>query len=59
MFGKAYSGLLSNRKIKSKGKTDSYARINFKKGISDVSNKEQRDRAYFLHVILVDMANGG
>ena len=59
MFGKVYYGSLSNRKIKSKGKTDTYARINFKKGVNDVSNRDQRDRAHFLHAILVHMANGG
>ena len=59
MFGKLYYGSLSNRKIKSKGKLDTYARINFKKGVNDVSNTKQRDRAHFLHAILVHMANGG
>ena len=59
MFGKLHYGSLSNRKMKSKGKIDTYARINFKKGFNDVSNKKQRDRARFLHAILVHMANGG
>ena len=59
MFGKLIYGSLSNTKRKSKGKTDTYARINFKKGVNDVSNKKQRDRAHFLHAILVHMANGG
>ena len=59
MFGKLHYGSLSNRKMKSKGKIDTYARINFKKGFNDVSNKKQRDRARFLHAILVHMANRG
>ena len=59
MFGKVHYGSLSNRKIKSKGKTDMYAKIDFKKGVNDVSNRELRDRAYFLQAILVHMANGG
>ena len=59
MFGKVYYGSLSNRKIKSKGKTDTYAKINFKKGVSDVSNRNQKDRAHFLHTILIHMANEG
>ena len=59
MFDKLHYGSLPNRKMKSKGKIYTYARINFKKGINDVSNREQRDRAYFVHVILVRMANGG
>ena len=36
-----------------------YARINFTKGVNGVSNKKQRDRARFLHAILVHMANRG
>ena len=48
-----------NRKMKSKGKIDRYARINFKKGVNDVSNTKKRDRVHFLHTILVHMANGG
>ena len=59
MFGKLHYGSLSNRKMKSRGKIDTYARINFTKGVNDVSNKKQRDRAHFLHAILVHMANGG
>ena len=59
MFGKVYYGSLSNRKIKSKGKTDTYAKINFKKGVNDVSNRNQKDRANFLHAILIHMANEG
>ena len=59
MFGKLHYGSLSNRKMKSRGKIDTYARINFTKGVNDVSNKKQRDRARFLHAILVHMANGG
>ena len=59
MFGKLHYGSLSNRKMKSKEKIDTYARINFTKGVNDVSNKNQRDRACFLHAILVHMANGG
>ena len=42
IFGKVHCGSLSNRKIKSKGKTDTYVRINFKKGVNDVSKREQR-----------------
>ena len=38
MFGKLHYGSLSNRKMKSKGKIDMYARINFKKGVNDGSN---------------------
>ena len=30
-----------------------------KKGVNDVSKREQRDRANFSHAILVHMANGG
>ena len=41
MFGKVNYGSLSNRKIKSKGKTDTYARINFKKRCHDVSKRKQ------------------
>ena len=59
MFGKLHYGSLPNRKMKSKEKIDTYARINFKKGVNDVSNKKQRDRARFLHAILIHMANGG
>ena len=59
MFGKLHYGSLSNRKMKSKGKIDMYAMINFKKGVNDISNKKQRERACFLHAILVHMANGG
>ena len=59
MFGKVFCGSLSNRKTKSKGKTDTYARINLKKGVNDASNRDQKDRAHFLHAILVDMADGG
>ena len=47
MFGKVHYGSLSNRTTKSKGKTDMYAKIDFKKGVKDVSNREQRDRAHF------------
>ena len=59
MFGKVFYGSLSNRKTKSKGKTDTYARINLKKGVNDASNRDQKDRAHFLHAILVHMADGG
>ena len=59
MFGKLHYGSLSNRKMKSRGKIDTYARINFTKGDNDVSNKKQRDRARCLDAILVHMANGG
>ena len=59
MFGKLHYGSLSNRKMKSKGKIDMYVRINFTKGVNDVLNKKQRDRACFLHAILVHMATGG
>ena len=43
MFGKLHYRSLSNKKMKSKGKIDMYARINFKKGVNDVTNREQRD----------------
>ena len=56
MFGKLHYGSLSNRKLKSKGKIDTYARINFKKAVNDVSKKRE---ARFLHAILVHMANEG
>ena len=59
MFGKVHYWSLSNRKIKSKGKIDTYAKIKFKKGVNDVSKRKQRDRAHFLYAILVHMANGG
>ena len=59
LFGKVHYGSLSNRKIKLKGKTDMYARINFKKGVNDVSKREQRDIPHFLYAILVHIANGG
>ena len=59
MFSKVHCGSLSNRKTKSKGKTDTYARINFKKDVNDVSSREQRNGAHFLHAILIHMANGG
>ena len=52
MFGEVHYGLLSNRKIKSKGKTYMYGRINFKNGVNDVSNKEQRDIAHFFIYML-------
>ena len=58
MFGKVQYGWLPNRKIKSIGKTDRYAWINFIKGVNDVSTKN-RDRAQLLHAILVHMTNGG
>ena len=45
--------------MKSKGKIDRYARINFKKGVNDVSNTKERNRVHFLHTILVHKANGG
>ena len=35
-----------------------YVNTNFKKGVNDVSNREQSDRAHSLHAILVHMANG-
>ena len=41
MFNKLHYGSLSNRKMKSKGKIDTYARINFKKGVNDVSKKSK------------------
>ena len=41
ILNKLHYGSLSNRKIKSKGKIDTYARINFKKGINDVSKKSK------------------
>ena len=36
-----------------------YARTNFKKGVNDVSKREQRDIPHFLYAILVHIANGG
>ena len=51
MFGKVNCGSLSNRKLKPKGNTDTHARRNFKKSISDVSNRQQRDATHFCHVI--------
>ena len=45
--------------MKSNGKIDTYARINFKKGVNDVWNTKQRDGERFLHAILVHMTNGG
>ena len=59
MFGKVHYGSLSDRKLKLKGKTDTYARINFKKGVNNILNQEQRDRAHLLQAILVHMANEG
>ena len=45
--------------MKSNGKIDTYARINFKKGVNDVWNTKQRDGERFLTAILVHMTNGG
>ena len=59
MFGKLHYGSLSNRKMKSKGKIDMYAKINFKNGVNNVASTKQRNRAHLLHTILVHMANGG
>ena len=51
MFRKVNCGSLSNRKLKPKGKTDTHARINFKKSINDVSNRQQRNTTHFCHAI--------
>ena len=59
MFGKLHYGSLCNRKMKSRGKIDTYARINFTKVVNNVSNKKQGERARFLHAIYVQMTNGG
>ena len=47
MFGKVHCGSLSNKKIKSRGKTNTYATNSFKKIVNDVLNREQRNRAHF------------
>ena len=59
MFGKVHYESFSNREVKSRGKTDTYARINFKKYVNYISNREKRDRAHILQATLVHMANGG
>ena len=59
MFGKVHYGSLSNRKIKSKEKTDTYVRINFKKGVSMYQRENREIEHIFLYAILVHMANGG
>ena len=59
MFGKVHYGSLSNRKIKSIEKTDTYARINFKKGVSMYQRENREIEHIFLYAILVHMANGG
>ena len=47
MFCQMHYGSLPNKKMKSIAKTDTYARINFKKGVIDVLNRQQRERAHF------------
>ena len=59
ILGKLHYGSLSNRKMKSIGKLDTYARINFKKVSAMYQTNKKRDRAHFFHAILVHMANGG
>ena len=59
MFVKLHYESLFNRNMKSNGKIDTYARINFKKGVNDVWNTKQRDGERFLPAILVHMTNGG
>ena len=54
MFGKLHYGSLYNRKMKSKGKIETYARINFQKGVNDVLNAKKRDRVpNFYQVVIV------
>ena len=54
MFGKLHYGSLYNRKMKSKGKIETYARINFQKVVNDVLNAKKRDRVpNFYQVVIV------
>ena len=48
MFGKVHYRSYSNRKMKSRAKTDKYSTIKFRRGVSDASNREQRNRAHVL-----------
>ena len=58
-FGNIHYGSKSGKKFKSKGKIDTYARINFKVSVTAVNKDEQRNRAKLLKAILEHMANGG
>ena len=48
VFGKVHYRSFSNRKVKSRAKTDKYSTIKFKRGVNDVSNRKQRNRAHVL-----------